>query len=165
MADIARAENLRVLLIGGVAMRYYGSERLTVDLDVASSGMPARGLPREGVRTFGGMKTRTPSGVPLDWVVREDDFAPVFAEALEQGQRAIEGVPIDVVSPEYLAAMKMIAGRDRDDLDLIFLLQSGEVDVGKARRIIKRLLGAYAAQDFDSRVAEAEWKASREREE
>ena len=30
------------------------------------------------------------------------------------------------------------------------LLQSGEVDVEKARGMIKRVLGAHAAQDFDS---------------
>ena len=60
-----------------------------------------------------------------------------------------------------LVAMKLIAGRGKDNLDLITLLQSGEVDVPKARRIIKRLLGAYAAMNFDTRVAEAEWLATR----
>ena len=50
-------------------------------------------------------------------------------------------------------------------LDLITLLQSGEVDLPKTRRIIKRLLGPYAAKDFDTRVAEAEWRAARAGEE
>lgn len=160
IADIAARERVSVVLIGGVALRYYGSERLTVDLEVVAQVPLPPGLPEEGILGIGGSKTHTPSGVPLDWINRADDFAPVFVEALQLG-RMIEGVPVPVASPEHLAAMKMIAGRDKDDLDLMTLLQSGEVDLPKARGLIKRLLGAYAARDFDSRVAEAEWRASR----
>ena len=92
--------------------------------------------------------------------MRTDDFSAVFDEALIHGRR-IEDVPVPVASPEYLVAMKMIAGRDKDNLDLITLLQSGEVDLPRARCMIKRLLGAYAAKQFDARVAEAEWRATR----
>lgn len=160
VAVIAERGGLAVVLIGGVALRYYGSERLTVDLDVVAQAPLPPELVDEGPLGIGGSKTRTPSGVPLDWIARTDDFSAVFDEALTHGRR-IEGVPIPVASPEYLAAMKLIAGRDKDELDLITLLQSGELDVPKARSVIKRLLGAYAAKDFDSRVAEAAWRASR----
>ncbi len=57
--------------------------------------------------------------------------------------------------------MKMIAGREKDELDLITLLQSGEVDIPKARRLIKRVIGAHAALDSDTRIAEAAWRATR----
>lgn len=143
-------------------MHFYGGERLTADLDVVAQAPLPAGMSDEGRLTFGGTKTRTPGGIPLDWIDRDDDFAAVYDEAL-QYRRLIEGVALPVASPEYLAAMKMIAGRDRDDLDLIALIQSGEVDIPKARRMIKRLLGAYAAQDFDARVEEAAWRASRKR--
>lgn len=160
VASIAAQEGLPVLLIGGVALHYYGSERLTVDLDIVAQAPLPPGLEDEGPLGFGGSKTHTPSGVPLDWIARTDDFSTVFDEALNYGRR-FEGVPVPVASPEYLAAMKLLAGRDKDNLDLLTLLQSGEVDLPKARRIIKRLLGAYAAKDFDTRVAEAEWRAAR----
>lgn len=162
IADIAAREGLPVLLVGGVALHYYGSERLTADIDIVAQAPLPSELPEDGVLGIGGAKTHTPSGVPLNWISRWGDFAHVFNEALQHGQ-PLESVPIPVASPEYLVAMKMIAGRDKDDLDLIALLQSGEVDIAKARRMVKRLLGAYAAQDFDSRVAEAEWRALRSR--
>lgn len=160
VAWIARRERTRVLLVGGVALYYYGSERLTADVDVVAQIPPPPDLPDEGTLSFGGIRTRTPGGVPLDWITRDDDFAHVFREALDNGC-TLPGVPIPVVGREYLVAMKMISGRDKDDQDLIALLQSGEVDIPNARRIIKRLLGAYAAQDFDGRVLEAEWRAAR----
>ena len=126
-----------------------------MDLDIVVQAPLPLGFFEEGALGIGGVRTRTPSGVPLDWIHRTDDFAHVFDEALQYGRR-LEGVPVPVAGPEYLVIMKMIAGRDKDDLDLIALLQCGEVDIAQARRMVKRLLGAYAAQDFDSRVAEAE---------
>lgn len=164
VADIAARDNIQVLLVGGVALQYYGSMRLTVDLDVVALVSLPTGLPNEGPLAIGGTKTHLPGGTPLDWIVPGEDYAGVFEEALLYGRR-IETVPIPVASPEYLAAMKMIAGRSKDDLDLIELLQSGEVDVQKARRMIRRLLGVYAAQDFGARVTEAEWRAHRDGEE
>jgi len=162
LAAISSKSRVEIMLVGGVALHFYGSERLTADLDVVAQAPLPSGLVDEGRLTFGGTKTRTPGGIPVDWIDRDDDCAEVYAEAL-QYRRVIEGVPLPLASPEYLAAMKMIAGRDRDEIDLIALLQSGEVDVPKARRMIKRLLGAYAAQDFDGRVEEAAWRASRKR--
>ena len=83
VAALAAREGLQVLLIGGVALRYYGSERLTVDLDVVAQAPLPAGLPEEGALGIGGTKTRTPSGVPLDWIARVDDFAPVFEETFK----------------------------------------------------------------------------------
>ncbi len=162
VGESAARRGVRVLLVGGVALYHYGSERLTADLDVVSDVLPPDELPRGGRLTIGGVRTSTPSGVPVDWIVRDDDpaYAAVFEEALQHGRR-VEGIPIPVVSPEYLAAMKLIGGRPKDDLDLAMLLQAGVVDVPRAREIIKRLLGTYAAQAFDACVSEAEWQAAR----
>ncbi len=165
IAQIAQANNLPVLLVGGVAMHCYGSERLTSDLDIVSSaGLPPP-LVAEGPLSLGGTRTHTPSGVPLDWINRNDveDFIRLFDEALQYGT-TVPGVPIRVVSAEYLSAMKLIAGRQKDDLDLTALLQLGVVDVPKATLLISRLLGAYAGKDFRSRAAQAAWLRTRDEE-
>ncbi|MFZ4579146.1 MAG: DUF6036 family nucleotidyltransferase [Myxococcota bacterium] len=159
IADIARAERLRVLLIGGCALQFYGSDRLTADIDVAAERLPDS-LPAEEALTFGGVQTHTPGGVPVDWIVRADDYAKVFEEALEFPRR-IEGLPLPVASPEYLVVMKMVARRKKDAADLEALLQSDLVDLDKARGMVKRLLGAYAADEFDAVLASAQWERSR----
>ena len=163
LLEVAAADPT-VLIVGGLAMQLYGSDRLTADIDVAAGGRPSPDLqgswPHLRPLTFGGVETRTPSGIPVDWIVREDDFEQVYMEAIGAGRR-VEGVPLPVVSPEYLAVMKMIAGREKDESDLIFLLQTDHADQKKTLRIVHRLLGSYAAQAFDRYCEEADWKKSR----
>ena len=159
MAALANGSGTKILLVGGVALYQYGSDRLTSDLDFAVSG-PIDALPNESPLSFGGYQSHTPSGVAVDLIMRDDDYAEVFAEALEY-PRKIEGVPVPVASPEYLVLMKMVARRKKDALDLDMLLESGNVDVAKARRLIKRLLGAFAVDDFDTTLQMAEWQRSK----
>ena len=54
--------------------------------------------------------------------------------------------------------MEMAARRPKDTADIDALLQAEMVDVPKARRLVKRLLGRYAVDDFDSMVREAAWR-------
>ena len=70
-------------------------------------------------------------------------------------------MPAPVVSPEYLLAMKMVARRPKDLFDLAALLDLRVVDEAKALRIVRRLLGAYAAQDLRSHIEEANWRRQR----
>jgi hypothetical protein len=65
------------------------------------------------------------------------------------------------VDAEYIAAMKMAAGRARDAADLEFLISHQIIDRVKTRRIVHRYLGPYAAKEFDALVSEIEWKVSR----
>lgn len=161
VADLAARERVAILLVGGCALHYYGSDRLTADIDFAAE-REIPGLPGEKRLTFGGIQSHTPSGVPVDWIVRADDYAAVYEEALQHPRR-LPDLPVPIVSPEYLVAMKMVARRKKDAADLETLVLSGTVDIDKARRIVKRLLGAYAAEDLDAVVAEAEWHQRRGR--
>jgi hypothetical protein len=161
IAAACAAEGVSAVLIGGVAMHHYGSDRFTADVDFAAR-QPLAALPASNDLSFGGYQAQTPSGVPVAWVIRNDDFADLFAEATEYPRR-LEGVPVPVVSPEYLVAMKMVARRPKDLLDLQALLTLGVVDNTKALGIVKRLLGAYAAEDLRSHIAEAEWRSQARR--
>jgi hypothetical protein len=158
---LAKAEGVRVALIGGFALQLYGSDRLTGDVDFAAEES-VRALPRGTALSFGGEQTEAPNGVPVDIVVRHDDYAPLYADAVEKATR-VRGVPVLVARPEHLAAMKMVASRVRDDADLEFLIASGTVDPTKARRIIRKYLGPYAADEFDRVVEVVAWKTSRGR--
>ena len=153
IARMTRDAHISAVLVGGCALQFYGSDRLTADIDFASKrSLP--GTERLGELSFGGYQTMTPSGVPVDWIVRNDDYEELYEEAIEHSIR-IEGVPIAVASPEYLAAMKMVARRRKDEADLEALIRSGLLDISNARKIIKRTLGAYAADDFDAYVLTA----------
>lgn len=149
-----------VVLVGGVAMAVYGSDRLTKDVDVASRGEHLLGLKRLRQLSFGGYAARTPSGHLVDVVVRDDEYRPLYLAAI--GDARDEGLPLRVVSPEYLTALKMAAARDKDFLDVEALLGLGVLDLTETRFIIRRYLGEYAAREWDSLVAEFEWKSSRE---
>lgn len=157
---IAAAEDVRIILIGGFAMVHYGSDRLTGDVDFAATAVPG-GLPGGPPLSFGGIHTTSPSGVPVDLVVRDDDYRSLYEEAIERAVLVPE-LPVALVSAAHLAAMKMVAARDRDTLDLEFLIRTGALDLPATRAVIRAHLGAYAADEFDRLVDEVEWKRHRD---
>ena len=158
VASITRG--VRVMLVGGVALHQYGSDRLTSDINiVAEKAIPA--LPAERPLTFGGYASHTPKGVPVDIILRDDDYAEVFAEALLYA-RHDPALPLPIVSLEYAIVMKMIAHRPKDIADLDTIFRLGVVDLPKARNLVRRLLGAYSLHDFDAMVREAEWRKGEE---
>jgi hypothetical protein len=159
IAEIAARERADVVLVGGVAMEIYGSDRMTKDVDFASLTM------LEGVKivkplSFGGYAAKsTATGHPVDIIVRSDEYSSLYAEAIDHAVDA--GLPVRVVSPEYLAATKMAAGRDKDEMDLKTLIRLGVIDVAKTRSIVKSHLGEYAARELDSLCDEVAWHLSR----
>ena len=116
-----------------------------------------------GVLPFGGQKIEMPSGVPVDLIVREDEYKGLYEEALRSAICTEDGQPI--VRPEYLAAMKFAARRPKDNADLIFLLQQPDLlDRKLVREVVYRMVGGrFAAEEFDSVVAEADFLQSKER--
>ena len=159
VANIARLEGVKVVVIGGVAMMVYGSDRMTKDVDVATVDEYLAELTPIRQLTFGGFVGRTPGGREVDLVVRSDDYRDLYEEAVSLA--GDEGLPLLVVSPEHLLALKMAAGRGKDELDVKFLLGSGRVDYTAARWIVKKYLGEYAARVLDSLRDEVEWTKSR----
>ena len=159
VAELAKTQRVRVALIGGAALQLHGSDRLTKDIDFAADA-EVGGIEVIGSLDFGGVEGRTHSGVPVDLVVRDDDYRQLYEEALDHSV-CVEDLPLPVVTPEYLIAMKMVAGRGKDEVDLEFLVAESGADLAKAREIIKRHLGPYAADEFDCLVDESEWRRSR----
>ena len=161
VAILASDENVAVALIGGYALQLYGSPRLTGDVDVVA-GQSIEALPAGELLSFGGYQTEAPNGVPVDFVLRDDDYAALYEEALV---RAVElaDAPMPVVRLEYLTAMKMAAGRSRDEADLEWIVLRSGIDMSRARQVIHRHLGPYAAGEFDRLAEQARWRSSRGR--
>ena len=162
MTELARRKGIRAAVAGGLAMQVYGSDRLTMDVDFIAE-KPLAGLRQRGRIAFGGAKLLSPGGAPVDWIVRNDAYRPLYAEALGKAEK-VRGQGYLVVTLPYLAAMKMAARRPKDSLDLEELLMSGALPARPARAIILRHLGEYAAEEFDDLVHHAQWRRDKDKE-
>jgi len=150
VAELAKSKRIDWALVGGIAMHFYGSPRLTKDVDVIASAV----LPMSAEKrlAFGGARYRIRIGkkkVPLDWIVRDDTVELFYKKALAESYRLPSGLPI--VTPEWLIILKYIAGRFRDEQDAVFLLKKKGL---ANRRLIRRKVtetigragwGAFAA--------------------
>jgi hypothetical protein len=157
MADAVEksaSEGIPVALGGGFAMQAYGSDRLTQDVDLIATKLPSFAADGDDL-VFGG-KSVDVNGIPIDVIVRADDYADLYEEAVQKAKPKA-GYAVKIITPEYLVAMKMVAGRPKDDLDLNYLLSSVKMDMTTLKSVVQRFLGRYAVSDLASRIQEAKW--------
>jgi hypothetical protein len=147
-------EGIPVALGGGFAMQAYGSDRLTQDVDLIATKLPSFAADGDDL-VFGG-KSVDVNGIPIDVIVRADDYADLYEEAVQKAKPK-PGYAVKIITPEYLVAMKMVAGRPKDDLDLNYLLSSVKMDMPTLKSVVQRFLGRYAVSDLASRIQEAKW--------
>lgn len=159
IAALAANAKRSVALVGGIAMQHYGSARLTKGIDIIADECPECFLRSINTKalTFGGQQTRLRSGAELNVIIHTGDFEGLHIHALHNAQK-IKGLPIRVVLPEHLFAMKMAANRPKDEADMLFLATSGAIKVKATRGTIKTFLGPYAADVFDAFLVEAAWR-------
>lgn len=73
-------------------------------------------------------------GIPVDFIPTDG----VEKEAVENAQETeYEGVKTKVITPEYLIALFLKAGRDKDIRKIEMLLEQAEIDMGKLDKILK----------------------------
>jgi len=145
-AALAKEKNIDWALVGGIAMHFYGSPRLTKDVDVIASAV----LPIEAERQlgFGGARYRIRVGkkqIPLDWIVRDDQARKFYEKALAEAYLLPNGLPI--VTPEWFVILKYIAGRFKDQQDAVFLLKQKGLTNRKLirRKIVENFGGEFWA--------------------
>lgn len=134
-------------LIGGLAMQWYGSPKLTRSCDVISS----RDLTFDALRRIkpipsGGTLWRDPDGFDLSVRVRSDGYRALYEGALGE---AVEKDGLWIVRPEWLAAMKFACIGDGHTLDLHWILRReslGLVDVKRVEEIVNACLGGLFAK-------------------
>jgi predicted nucleotidyltransferase len=135
LADLNRA-GVRYVLIGGIALIRHGIIRATRDVDAVLAPDPAN---LERLRTLiASWPATRPDGspVPQDWIapgrtinlatphgdldLLADRPSPLsFAEISARAElRRVDGVEAPICSLADLVALKRIAGRERDRLDL-----------------------------------------------
>jgi hypothetical protein len=122
LALIAASEEIEWAVAGGLAMHFYGSPRLTKDVDIIAS--KELSLKPEHKLTFGGSSYTLQVGkyaVQIDWIVRSDGYQKYYRTALKEAIALPNG--LRVVSPEWLVILKLNAGRQKDLDDIVFLLK------------------------------------------
>jgi len=150
-------EGIRYALIGGLALRAWGSTRATEDVDfvVESTSRPrvisfAEEQGFETLYVSAGYSNHERGSDRLDFMYVEPATAElIFAGAKER--TFIGDVPLKVARPEHLAAMKAIAIKSaprrayRDMNDVIVLLRLPGVDRAFIREYFERkgLLDVY----------------------
>lgn len=161
--NLKDVSDVDIAVAGGVAMQVYGSDRLTKDIDFLASRV-FDGIDVQRRLTFGGVGGLTVVGrVPVDVIVRDDDSRKLYEEALETSVPSSDLLGARIVLPEYMAAIKLDAGRVKDEEDLHFLIRAEVIDLSTTRSIIRRLLGAFAVKEFQSHVDEMTWRMESER--
>jgi hypothetical protein len=161
VAALAMREGTRIALAGGCAMQLHGSDRFTQDVDVLAE-RALDGMDSIGPLSFGGIRSKAKNGVPVDVIVRDDQYQELYTCALDAAAR-IPGSRIPVVTLPYLAAMKLAAGRDKDQSDLEFILCDSGEPRARVRSVVREHLGLYAADEIDSIFEVAKWKRRRDR--
>lgn len=140
-AEIADREDIAWAVAGGLAMHFYGSPRLTKDVDVIASKLLS--LASDHPLTFGGGSYTLQVGkyeVQVDWIVRNDGYEKYYRAALAAAIALPNG--LRVVSPEWLVILKLNAGRQKDLDDIVFLLKQEKlVDRPTVRRNVVELTG------------------------
>lgn len=146
ITKLAEENGIDWALVGGLAMNLYGSDRLTKDIDIiADKLLPMSEKQIVGRLKQGGERYNTETDekvVTVDWIIRNDEFKPLFNEALKAAVK-INDVP--VLTPEWLVILKFIAGRFKDQEDAVFLLsRNGLVDRNLIKEHIIKTAGAIA---------------------
>lgn len=159
VAGLAAKQGVHVALAGGAAMQLYGSQRFTKDVDFLAGRM-LDGLTEVAPLSFGGASLLSSTSVPVDIIVRNDDYADLYDAALVHARFEPE-LGVFVVTPEYLAAMKFEAKRSKDLEDLRHLLLQEQADLDAVRRVFQEFFGRYVAtRELAALIAEYRWLAT-----
>lgn len=144
-AKVAGETGIACALAGGIAMHIYGFTRATTDVDMLAQAI----LPLEshGELNFGGESYRVKVGkrtVSVDVIVRNDELKKIYETALAGALETDSDLRI--ISAEWLVVIKHYAGRAKDKLDLIWLLQQeGLVDRKLVERNLIKAVGKKSA--------------------
>jgi len=166
IVKIAQEKKIDCALCGGLAMHLYGFTRSTVNVDFIAAGKLT--LPATRELEMGGEAYTIQSGreneIEVDWIIRADDKKEVYEAALAGATSTEDGLPI--ITPEWMVILKYLAGRGKDQIDLLWLLrEEGLVDRELVKQHISSLFGRYAfwpLADVDNLFLEADVMKARD---
>lgn len=126
IGQLAAQEEIEWAVAGGLAMYFYGSPRLTKDVDIIASKNLS--LTPKHWLGFGGSSYTLEVGkyvVQIDWIVRNDGYQKYYRAALKDAIKMPNG--LRVVTPEWMVILKINAGRQKDLDDAVFLLRQPQL--------------------------------------
>jgi len=143
VGELAAQEEIEWAVAGGLAMHFYGSPRMTKDVDIIASQNLS--LTPQHQLSFGGSSYTLQVGkynVQIDWIVRNDGYRELYRKALKEAIRLPNG--LRVVTPEWLVILKYNAGRQKDLDDIVFLLKQEKlVDRPAVKRKVVETAGEW----------------------
>jgi uncharacterized protein DUF2442 len=145
VARMAQENKIECALCCGLAMHVYGFTRATANVDfIAAAKLP---LPATRKLEMGGEAYTVRGGeekeIEVDWIIRADDKRELYEAALAGATSTEDGLPI--ITPEWMVILKYLAGRGKDQIDLLWLLrEEGLVDRELVKQHISTLFGRYA---------------------
>jgi hypothetical protein len=168
LADFQRAcaaLNVGWYLFGAQAALLYGSPRLTADADLTvqlgnvptrafakaleENGFELRAADEAFVRTTRVLPVlHRQSAFPADVVLGGPGLEEAFLE--RAAVRLVHGLSVPVAAAEDLVAMKVLAGRRKDEEDVVAILsaQRGNLDLVLVRKTLTDLSEALAQDDL-----------------
>ena len=162
----AHEKGIVCALAGGLAMHLYGFTRATTDVDMIANQL--LGWEAKDKLSFGGETYPASTGkreINLKWIVRNDFFHEFYEAALRDAVETDEG--FFIISPEWMVILKYIAGRGKDQIDLLWLLQQPKlVNRDEVRRRMNEVMGEKAAalplREIERLFQQAEMTSSKE---
>ncbi len=162
----AHEKSIVCALVGGLAMHLYGFTRATTDVDMIANQL--LGWEAKNKLSFGGETYLASTGkreINLKWIVRDDFFREFYEAALSDAVETDEG--FFIISPEWMVILKYIAGRGKDQIDLLWLLQQQKlVNRDEVRRRMNEVMGEKAAalplREIERIFQQAEMTSSKE---
>ncbi len=154
---------LRWALIGGIALRAYAPERMTLDVDILIHERDAlaarqafiaanyRIIAELAIGGFSAQEELRPDAMPVDVIARKD---PWIEDALANPHHDRAGHP--VLARPYLTLLKLQAGRTQDLADIQRLLATTPTtERASTRNLIERYT-PHLVEDYDSLVTLAD---------
>lgn len=166
LAAVFNKASLRWYVFGAQAAIFYGSARLTADVDVTvlpgghpldelldslqEAGFEARAPDVHALvrQTRVLPVTHTQSGMPVDIILGGPGLEEQFADLARSYN--LDGVNVPLARSEDLVAMKVLAGRDKDlhDVSSILEAQADGMDINDTRATLKTLEAALGRSDL-----------------
>jgi len=146
---LAREQGIPFALIGGRALACHGIRggKSGGDLDFAATRPlnPTGFVEVVGKAHCGGLEYEHALGIRFHWIIREDELAPLYEEAINAAEEDMDGMPIAPL--EHLLVMKLLARkkflflrrrRFKDVDDAVDILRSKKLDLALCLELAQR---------------------------
>jgi len=151
--------NYEYRVIGGIAVAFYVKQRIPSkgDLDVLVDKEEFDDIYDELVEAgwvlrFSGYRdmfdyVKCEKGMDVfDMLVDEEGI--VWKSEYKKGH--IRGIPVKVMAPEWIVALKLIAGREKDLKDVALLVTLGVCDDRKLRKVVREVVGEEGVEELEN---------------